>query len=113
MRDADLVLSDSGGMQEEASVLGAPLLVLRDRTERPEGIACGTMELVGTDAARILSTVRRLLEDRQGLAAMRLPSAPYGDGRAAERIAGSIAEWLAGRSLANEIRDKPRLAQSG
>jgi UDP-N-acetylglucosamine 2-epimerase (non-hydrolysing) len=87
MRDADLVLSDSGGMQEEAPALGVPLLVLRDKTERPEGLAQGTMQLVGTDPNRIVEAVERLLRNRHELAAMRRPSLPFGDGQAASRIA--------------------------
>ena len=69
MRDADLVLSDSGGIQEEAPALGVPLLVMRDKTERPEGIAAGTSVLVGTDRERIVAEVGRLLGDPVRLAA--------------------------------------------
>jgi UDP-N-acetylglucosamine 2-epimerase (non-hydrolysing) len=87
MRGADLVLSDSGGMQEEAPALGVPLLVLRDKTERPEGLVNGAMELVGTDPARIVSAVERLRRNRRELAAMRRSSLPFGDGQAAPRIA--------------------------
>ena len=94
MRDADLVLSDSGGIQEEAPVLGVPLLVLRDKTERPEGIANGSARLVGTSTERILAEARALLSDPAARAAMSRPSFPYGDGRAAPRIAGIIEEWL-------------------
>lgn len=100
MRDSDLILSDSGGMQEEAPALGVPLLVLRDRTERPEGIASGNLELVGTDPRRIVVAVQRLLCDAKALAAMRTPGLPYGDGRASEAIAGSVEDWLARRGLA-------------
>jgi UDP-N-acetylglucosamine 2-epimerase (non-hydrolysing) len=94
MRCADLVLSDSGGIQEEAPALGVPLLVLRDKTERPEGIATGCARLVGTTAERILEEVRRLLRDDSALAAMRQRSFPYGDGRAAPRMAAIIDRWL-------------------
>ncbi|HET9460204.1 MAG TPA: UDP-N-acetylglucosamine 2-epimerase (non-hydrolyzing) [Sphingomicrobium sp.] len=94
MLGADLVLSDSGGIQEEATALGIPLLVLRDKTERPEAIACGNIELVGTDPGRIVAAVRRRL-DRCGAAA---PTLPFGDGRAGERIAAIIAEWLTERA---------------
>ena len=97
MRDCDLVLSDSGGMQEEAPALGIPLLVLRDKTERPEGIATGNMRLVGTSAETIVAEVRRLLADPLAYAAMARPAFPYGDGRAAPRIATIIAQWLDGR----------------
>jgi UDP-N-acetylglucosamine 2-epimerase (non-hydrolysing) len=94
MRDADLVLSDSGGIQEEAPALGTPLLVLRDKTERPEGLASGNAVLVGTSAGAIARTARRLLDDPLARAAMAQRSFPYGDGRAAPRIAAVIEHWL-------------------
>ncbi len=97
MRGADLLLSDSGGVQEEAPALGIPLLVLRDKTERPEAIAHGNMRLVGTRTARILAEVRRLAGDRVALAVMARPALPYGDGRAAPRIAALALDWLARR----------------
>ena len=99
MLDSDLVLSDSGGMQEEAPTLGVPLLVLRERTERPEGIASGNMILVGRDPVQIQATVERLLDDEAALAAMRRPSLPYGDGRASERIAAATVQWLSGEAI--------------
>ena len=95
LRSAMLVLSDSGGIQEEAATLGAPLLVLREKTERPEALATGNMILVGTDTVRIVGEARRLLADTAALAAMRRPCFPYGDGKAAERIAAMISEWAA------------------
>jgi UDP-N-acetylglucosamine 2-epimerase (non-hydrolysing) len=94
MRNAGLVLSDSGGMQEEAPALGIPLLILREKTERPEGLATGNMRLVGTDAAEIVAQARRLLNDPLAYAAMSRPAFPYGDGRAATRIAAIIEQWL-------------------
>jgi UDP-N-acetylglucosamine 2-epimerase (non-hydrolysing) len=94
MRGADLVLSDSGGIQEEAPALGVPLLVLREKTERPEGIAYGSAILVGTSSERIVSEARRLLHDPAPLQRMRRRSFPYGDGKAAQRIAGIIENWL-------------------
>ena len=94
MLRADLVLSDSGGLQEEATTLGVPLLVLRDKTERPEAIACGNIELVGTDCDRIVAAVRRRLKGTEAIAA----ALPFGDGRASERIAAIIGEWLEERS---------------
>jgi UDP-N-acetylglucosamine 2-epimerase (non-hydrolysing) len=97
MRDADLVLSDSGGIQEEAPALGVPLLVLREKTERPEGIACGSARLVGTSAERIVSAARQLLGDDGALAAMRRRTFPYGDGHAAPRIAAIVEQWLGRR----------------
>lgn len=100
MRDSDLVLSDSGGMQEETPTLGVPLLILRDRTERPEGIASGNLKLVGRDPQRIRDAVDALLDNPALLASMSRPSFPYGDGRASQRIAASIENWLR--------RDEPR-----
>ena len=94
MRDADLILSDSGGIQEEAPTIGTPLLVLRDKTERPEGIASGNACLVGTRSGRIVAEVERLLTDREALAAMSKPSFPYGDGKSGPRIAEIIRDWL-------------------
>ncbi len=89
---ADLVLTDSGGVQEEAPALGKPVLVMRETTERPEGIEAGTARLVGTDPARIVRETERLLDDPQAHAAMAGAHNPYGDGKAA----GRIVELLAG-----------------
>jgi len=100
MQRADLILSDSGGMQEEAPALGIPLLVLRDRTERPEGIASGNAILVGRQAERIMSTVEMLFDNQGALQNMRRPSQPYGDGRSSDRVAAIIETWLR--------RDEPR-----
>ena len=94
MRDADLILSDSGGIQEEAPALGTPLLVLREKTERPEGVAAGSALLVGTGKARIVRETRRLLANPAALARMAKRRFPYGDGHAAPRIAGIIEQWL-------------------
>jgi UDP-N-acetylglucosamine 2-epimerase (non-hydrolysing) len=94
MRGIDLVLSDSGGMQEEAPAVGVPLLVLREKTERPEGIAAGTALLVGTDRERIVTEVRRLLSDPDARAAMSRQAFPFGDGNAGTRIAAVIAQWI-------------------
>ena len=101
MRDCDLILSDSGGIQEEAPALGTPLLVLREKTERPEGIAAGNARLVGTDATRIVEEARRLLADPLALAAMSRRAFPFGDGRAAPRIAAIVEEWLERRATRN------------
>ncbi len=87
-----LALTDSGGVQEEAPALGKPVLVMRDTTERPEGVAAGTARLVGTDAARIVSEVFTLVDDKAAYAAMARAHNPFGDGRAAERIAKVIAD---------------------
>ena len=97
IRDADLVLSDSGGIQEEAPALGTPLLVLREKTERPEAIASGNALLVGTSTEAIVAQTRRLLGDPAARAAMSRRAFPFGDGRAAPRIADLIADWLAQR----------------
>jgi UDP-N-acetylglucosamine 2-epimerase (non-hydrolysing) len=94
MRAATLVLSDSGGIQEEAAALGAPLLVLREKTERPEGVECGNARLVGTSAERIVGEVERLIADPPALFAMSRRSYPYGDGHSAPRIAAIVSEWL-------------------
>ena len=88
---AHIVLTDSGGVQEEAPVLGVPVLVLRDRTERPEGVAAGTARLIGTRAQRIVAEACRLLDNPAAHARMARAHSPYGDGRAAERIADIIA----------------------
>ena len=100
MRGCDLILSDSGGMQEEAPALGVPLLVLRAKTERPEGIATGNMRLVGTDTGSIVRETQRLLADPSALAAMARPAFPYGDGQSGKRIAEAIDCWLAARKAA-------------
>jgi UDP-N-acetylglucosamine 2-epimerase (non-hydrolysing) len=94
MRCSDLVLSDSGGIQEEAPALGVPLLVLREKSERPEGLASGCAKLVGTSAERIVAETRQLLGNDETVAAMRRRSFPYGDGKSGPRIAKIIESWL-------------------
>lgn len=91
-----LALTDSGGVQEEAPALGKPVLVMRETTERPEGVAAGTARLVGTDEDRIVSEVFNLLDDSAAHAAMARAHNPYGDGQAAARIAGVIADGIQG-----------------
>lgn len=88
---AEIVLSDSGGVQEEAPALGKPVLVMRETTERPEGVAAGTAKLVGTDPDRIVSEISTLLDVPQAYSAMARAHNPFGDGHAAERIAGIVA----------------------
>ena len=82
-----LILTDSGGIQEEAPALGKPVLVMRDTTERPEGIAAGTLKLVGTDEETIYREFDRLLTDEAEYRAMSVAANPHGDGHACERIA--------------------------
>jgi len=90
MKRSYLVLTDSGGIQEEAPSLGKPVLVLREVTERPEGVEAGTARVVGTDAARIVSEARRLLTDRAAYDQMAHAVNPYGDGHAASRIVDAL-----------------------
>jgi UDP-N-acetylglucosamine 2-epimerase (non-hydrolysing) len=87
MQHCALVLTDSGGLQEEAPALGKPVLVLRDVTERPEAVELGVARLVGTDPDHILAAASELLTSPAAYAAMAKGISPYGDGRAAERIA--------------------------
>lgn len=87
-----LILTDSGGIQEEAPSLGKPVLVMRDTTERPEGIAAGTLKLVGTEEETIYKEFSRLLSDKDEYEAMSKASNPYGDGHACERIANILDE---------------------
>lgn len=94
MRHSQLLLTDSGGVQEEAPSLGKPVLVMRDTTERPEGLAAGTVKLVGADAVRIVDEVTRLLTDPQAYRAMSQARNPYGDGQAAQRIVARIASFF-------------------
>ncbi len=88
----ELVLTDSGGVQEEAPSLGKPVLVMRETTERPEGVAAGTARLVGTDPAQIVTEIFSLLDDKAAYSAMSRAHNPFGDGKAAQRIAKVIAD---------------------
>jgi UDP-N-acetylglucosamine 2-epimerase (non-hydrolysing) len=90
MKRATLVLTDSGGLQEEAPGLGVPVLVMRELTERPEGVQAGTVRLVGTNPQHIMAETRRLLDNPQAHAAMAQAINPYGDGKAAVRIVQAI-----------------------
>jgi UDP-N-acetylglucosamine 2-epimerase (non-hydrolysing) len=90
LKRSRFVLTDSGGLQEEAPSLGKPVLVLRETTERPEGVAAGTARVVGADRARILTEASRLLEDAAAYARMARAVNPYGDGRAADRIVAAL-----------------------
>lgn len=93
MDRAHLILTDSGGIQEEAPSLGKPVLVMRDTTERPEAVAAGTVKLVGTDVERILDEVNTLMSDADSYRRMSQAHNPYGDGKACTRIADVLAAW--------------------
>jgi UDP-N-acetylglucosamine 2-epimerase (non-hydrolysing) len=95
MRRSELILTDSGGVQEEAPSLGKPVLVMRDTTERPEAVEAGTVKLVGTNVQLITTEVNQLLDDRSAYDAMSLAHNPYGDGKAALRIVTEIETWCA------------------
>ncbi len=94
LKRCDLVITDSGGIQEEAPSLGKPVLVMRDTTERPEGVRAGTAKLVGTSRERIVAEAERLLHDPAAYAAMAQAHNPYGDGHAGERIVATLAAAL-------------------
>ena len=94
MARSHLILTDSGGIQEEAPSLGKPVLVMRDTTERPEGVQAGTLKLVGTDEENIYQEFTRLLDDEAAYEAMSKAANPYGDGFACRRIADILAEKL-------------------
>ncbi len=94
MNRAKLILTDSGGVQEEAPSLGKPVLVLRESTERPEAVAAGTVLLVGTDRERIVQTTERLLDDPALYQRMAAVANPYGDGKAAERIVNILCNGV-------------------
>jgi UDP-N-acetylglucosamine 2-epimerase (non-hydrolysing) len=108
VRDCTFVLTDSGGIQEEAPCLGKPVLVMRDETERPEGVQAGTLELIGHTRDRILSSAERLLTDRAHYERMARAINPYGDGRASERI----VSWLLARLRGSEDYPAPFIVQA-
>lgn len=93
MAHSYIILTDSGGIQEEAPSLGKPVLVMRDTTERPEGIEAGTLKLVGTEEERIYREIKGLLEDEREYQCMSRAVNPYGDGHASERIVRAIVEY--------------------
>jgi UDP-N-acetylglucosamine 2-epimerase (non-hydrolysing) len=95
MRRAYLLITDSGGVQEEGPSLGKPILVMRDKTERPEAVEAGTVKLVGTDQERIVNEAVRLLEDRSEYERMSHRHNPYGDGHASERILSATRSFFA------------------
>jgi UDP-N-acetylglucosamine 2-epimerase (non-hydrolysing) len=90
MKQARIILTDSGGIQEEAPAFGIPVLVMRETTERPEGVKAGTLKLVGSDPAHILQEASHLLDDPSAYAEMARAANPYGDGHAAERIVEAL-----------------------
>src|ERR1700728_3833449 len=96
-RRSYLLITDSGGGQEEGPSLGKPILVLREKTERPEAVHAGTVKLVGTDPDRIVAAAETLLEDPAEFERMSRAHNPYGDGHASERIGDALAGWQAGR----------------
>jgi UDP-N-acetylglucosamine 2-epimerase (non-hydrolysing) len=97
MRRADILLTDSGGIQEEGPSLGKPILVMRETTERPEAVDAGTVLLVGPNEERIVAETARLLDEPERYAAMARTHNPYGDGNACPRIADGIRSFLSGR----------------
>ena len=94
LRRSTLVLTDSGGVQEEAPSLGKPVLVMRDTTERPEAVSAGTARLIGTDPARVYAETNRLLTSGHAYRGMANAVNPYGDGRAAGRTVAAIEHLL-------------------
>jgi len=104
---AYLLLTDSGGIQEEAPSLGKPVLVLRDKTERPEAVSAGTARLVGTDERRIVEGAEHLLDDPRAYQRMARRHNPYGDGKASARIANILAGW------SDEFAGKPEKFRGG
>ncbi|MCQ4246362.1 non-hydrolyzing UDP-N-acetylglucosamine 2-epimerase [Stutzerimonas decontaminans] len=94
MSQAHIILTDSGGIQEEAPSLGKPVLVMRDTTERPEAISAGTVKLVGTDVARIVTELDQLLTDKAAYQSMSFAHNPYGDGKACQRISSVLAKFF-------------------
>ncbi|MGA2593526.1 MAG: UDP-N-acetylglucosamine 2-epimerase (non-hydrolyzing) [Bryobacteraceae bacterium] len=99
MRRAHLLLTDSGGIQEEGPSLGKPILVMREKTERPEAVAAGTVKLVGTDASRIVREAERLLDDEGEYLRMSRIHNPYGDGRASDRIRQAMEAYFGNADL--------------
>jgi UDP-N-acetylglucosamine 2-epimerase (non-hydrolysing) len=96
MKRSTLLLTDSGGLQEEAPSFGIPVLVLRETTERPEGVEAGTLKLVGTETSHIVQEAKRLLDEESEYAKMAQASNPYGDGHAAERIVEALVKRSGG-----------------
>ena len=110
IRDADLILSDSGGIQEEAPAFGTPLLVLREETERPEAVTVGHCRIIGNRPDRIVAEAERLLDDPAAHAAMARPGLPFGTGDAAIKILDAVELWFAGSLGRHAQRAKAALA---
>jgi UDP-N-acetylglucosamine 2-epimerase (non-hydrolysing) len=110
MRDSTLVLTDSGGVQEEAPSLGKPVLVMRDTTERPEAVTAGTVRLVGTDEDLIVEEVRALLTDDSAYQRMAKSVNPYGDGRASKRCVRAIEHFFGIGARPLEFSPMPTVA---
>ena len=106
MNLADIILTDSGGVQEEAPSLGKPVLVMRDTTERPEAVDAGTVKLVGTDTRAIIENVSALLDDQQAYDAMSFAHNPYGDGKASGRIVDIIRNWSTTNGTLNKVNGR-------
>jgi UDP-N-acetylglucosamine 2-epimerase (non-hydrolysing) len=106
MRRAWMLLTDSGGIQEEGPSLGKPVLVMRKKTERPEAVEAGTVKLVGTDEHRIVSEASRLLDDAEEYTRMQRIHNPYGDGHASERIAAAIRRVFGKPAITDAFRDE-------
>ena len=109
MKRADIIVTDSGGIQEEAPALGKPVLVLRTTTQRPEAVLAGTVELIGTDESRVVERIQSLLSDSQAYERMARAINPYGDGRASERSVAAIAWMLGGGSRPADFRLSPEV----
>ena len=103
MSQAYVILTDSGGIQEEAPSLGKPVLVMRDATERPEGLEAGVARLVGTEAASIISAVQQLVDDPEEYHRVAKVTNPYGDGKSGERIVRAIVKWWNQRNGKDQI----------
>lgn len=113
VRNSSFVLTDSGGIQEEAPCLGKPVLVMRDETERPEGLQAGTLWLVGHDRERIVSAARELLSGSEAYTRMSRAVNPYGDGRSAERIVGWLLARLRGGAYPQPFSGQPPAPAAG
>jgi UDP-N-acetylglucosamine 2-epimerase (non-hydrolysing) len=112
MERATLILTDSGGIQEEAPSLGKPVLVTRDTTERPEALSAGTAKLVGADRERIVTEVTRLLTDSSYYGAMAHAHNPYGDGKATERILTAIQGFFGLAVQSSPAKSTPKVLES-